>query len=146
MEVPLEANLAAMRIAKKAGAPVIFNPAPAPASLPDEVFQLSSVFCPNEHEAAVLRGMDVNPSPMLFIARGANEVVITLGERGCLLVNSNCITTIPAPKVDAVDTTGAGDAFLGSLAFYLAQGDELAEAARCACRITSSHSSAVALP
>ena len=63
--------------------------------------------------------------------------VVTLGERGCLVVTPAEVTTIPAPVVTARDTTGAGDAFIGSLAFALARGDDLVAAARRANRIAA---------
>jgi len=138
MEVPLEANLAAMRIAKRAGVPVIFNPAPALATLPDEIFQLSTIFCPNEHEAAVLTGVvDAETAARRFLVRGAKEIAITLSACGCLLVNAARVAAIPSPKVDAVDTTGAGDAFIGSLAFEMASGNDLDLAAKRACQIAA---------
>ena len=138
MEVPLETNLAAMRIAHRAGATVLFNPAPAPASLPDEVFALCSVFCPNEHEAASLSGeREPAAAAKQFLDRGARHVIITLGERGCLLVNEMRSVRVPAPCVTAIDTTGAGDAFLGCLAYELARGADLEAAATRACRVAA---------
>jgi ribokinase len=65
-----------------------------------------------------------------LLARGAGAVVLTLGERGCLVVDGNETTLLPAPRVQAIDTTGAGDAFVGSLAVYVATGCTLVEAAR----------------
>jgi ribokinase len=136
-EVPVEVNLAAMRIAASAGVPVIFNPAPA-ADTPAEAYRLSAVFCPNEHEAALLTGRPVGTpaeaeeAARELLGRGARSVVLTLGERGCLVATSEDLTLLPAPAVEAVDTTGAGDAFIGSLAFFLARGDGLHAAARLA--------------
>jgi ribokinase len=71
------------------------------------------------------------------MSRGARSVVITLGERGCLVVTTEEATMLPAPAVEAVDTTGAGDAFIGSLAFFLARGDALTAAARRANHIAA---------
>lgn len=135
MEVPLEANLAAMRIANRAGVPVLFNPAPAPPTLPDEVYRLSSVFCPNETEEAILTGeRDPESAAKRLLERGAKRVIVTLGERGCLLASADGLHIVPAPRVNAVDTTGAGDAFLGSLAVDLAQGVDWDLATSRACR------------
>ncbi|MDB5310281.1 MAG: rbsK [Gemmataceae bacterium] len=142
-EVPRETNLAAMRIAHRAGVPVVFNPAPAGDALPDEMYPLCTVLCPNEHEAALLTGRpagsraEAETAAAAFLARGVGSVVITLGERGCLLATADQVLALPAPVVEAVDTTGAGDAFVGSLAFFLARGDDLAEAAWRATRIAA---------
>lgn len=138
MEVPMAANLAAMRIASAAGVPVAFNPAPATADVPEEAYRLSAVFCPNEHEAALLTGTrDEAAAARALLGRGARNVVITLGERGCLLATADGIHELPGERVEAVDTTGAGDAFVGSLAFFLARGLDLADAARRANRVAA---------
>ena len=142
-EVPTEANSAAMRIAAEFGVPVVFNPAPASTVIPAEVYRLSTVFCPNEHEAAVLTGRPVGTreeaeiAARELLARGAQNVIVTLGARGCVVVTARDVTALPAPAVEAVDTTGAGDAFIGSLAFFLARGDDLVTAAQRANRIAA---------
>ncbi|MBP3961067.1 ribokinase [Gemmata sp. G18] len=142
-EVPTEANSAAMRIAAEFGVPVVFNPAPASTVIPAEVYRLSTVFCPNEHEAAVLTGKPVGTreeaeiAARELMARGAQNVIVTLGARGCVVVTARDVTALPAPAVEAVDTTGAGDAFIGSLAFFLARGDDLVTAAQRANRIAA---------
>jgi ribokinase len=142
-EVPVEANLTAMRIAARAGVPVVYNPAPAGAGMLAEAYQLSTVLCPNEHEAALLTGRPVSTRDEVeavareLMSRGAGSVVITLGERGCLVLTAEEATLVPAPTVEAVDTTGAGDAFIGSLAFFLARGDTLTAAAQRANRIAA---------
>lgn len=134
-EVPAEANLAAMRIASAAGVPVVYNPAPVGDGVPAEVYPLTAVFCPNEHEAAVLVGRPVGTADEAsaaareLMARGARAVVVTLGECGCVMATAEGVTAVPAPAVTAVDTTGAGDAFIGGLAFFLARGDRLTVAA-----------------
>lgn len=143
LEVPISANLAALRIAHAAGVPVVFNPAPISEAPPDEVFRLSQVICPNENEARLLTGQpvdslsEVESAGRTLLARGAANVIITLGERGSLLINGDGTLHVPAPKVKAVDTTGAGDAFVGSLAFFLAAGAKLAEAMRHATQIAA---------
>lgn len=141
-EVPAEANLAAMRIAARAGAAVVFNPAPARA-VPAEAYQLATILCPNEHEAAALTQRAVRTlegaeaAARELMARGARSVVITLGAHGCLVVTDSAVTALPAPGVEAVDTTGAGDAFVGSLAVFLARGADLVTAARHANRVAA---------
>ena len=134
LEVPLEADLAAMRLARVAGVTTIFNPAPAGIALPDEIYQLSDICCPNETEAEQLTGIavrsqaDAEAAARILLACGARNAIITLGERGSLLVNSASAQLVPAPQVKPVDTTGAGDAFVGSLAFFLAGGRPLVDA------------------
>jgi ribokinase len=136
-EVPAEANLAAMRLARRAGVPVVYNPAPVGDGVPEEAYGLADVLCPNEHELALLARAGVNGETEVVAAarrlqgRGARDVVVTRGERGCLVVPvAGEVASIPAPAVEVVDTTGAGDAFIGSLAFFLARGDGLVAAAR----------------
>jgi ribokinase len=142
-EVPSEANLAAMRIANRAGVSVVFNPAPVGDGMPAEAYGLATVLCPNEHEASLLTGRTVGTlteaeaAARELLARGTRSVIVTLGERGSLVVTADSATHLSAPAVKAVDTTGAGDAFIGSLAFFLARGANLTEAAQRANRIAA---------
>jgi ribokinase len=142
-EVPAEANLAALRIASAAGVPVVFNPAPVGAGMPAEAYPLVTMLCPNEHEAALLTGHPVGTraeaerAARELMHRGAKSVVVTLGASGCLVVTSDRVEAVPAPVVQAVDTTGAGDAFIGSLAHFLARGADLFAAARRATHIAA---------
>ena len=143
LEIPLEITLAALRVAREEGVRSIFNPAPGRPDLPEEFYQLSDIFCPNETEAELLSGMPVGTleeagaAGRAFVERGAGVVILTLGERGSLLVTESEATHVPAEEVAAVDPTGAGDAFVGSLAYFLAAGKPLAEAIRRANIIAS---------
>ena len=134
MEIPMAANLAALRLARAAGVLTIFNSAPVSSEVSAEVYQLADIFCPNETEAEILTGAPVQTlddallAAQMILNRGARNVLITLGARGSLLVNAATAEHIPAPSVTAVDTTGAGDAFVGSLAYYLAGGASLRDA------------------
>ncbi len=134
LEVPHAATLAAMRIARAANRLVILNPAPISEELPAEFYPLCDILCPNEHEATLLTGQPVTTlaeaetAARHLLARGPNHVILTLGERGSLLVNASTVLPVAAPRVTAVDTTGAGDAFVGSLAFLLASKVALPEA------------------
>lgn len=134
MEVPLDATMAALRKARESGVLTIFNPAPSVKELPDLLFELSDVCCPNETEAEILTGIpvrtedDAAKAAQQLLDRGAQNVIITLGARGSLLVNRAETTHVPATLVQPVDTTGAGDAFVGSLAFFLGAGRPLVEA------------------
>ena len=130
LEVPQAATLAALRAAAALRAPAFFTPAPAPpAGLADDAFfALTSVLIPNEGEArALLPGGDA-ALPLADVAarlaaRGARAVVVTRGAAGALVVcPPHAPVAVPAPTVRAVvDTTGAGDCFSGSLAFFYAR-------------------------
>jgi ribokinase len=131
LELPVETSLAALRIAREEGVRTIFNPAPAREELPAELFELSDVICPNEPETELLMGKPAGvEAARELLARGAKSVVLTLGERGCLVVEGETAVEVPVDPVQAVDTTGAGDAFVGALATFLAAGHSLVEAAR----------------
>ncbi|XP_055483140.1 ribokinase [Psammomys obesus] len=106
----------------------LFNPAPAMADLDPRFYTLSSVFCCNESEAEILTGLAVNnateagKAASVLLERGCQVVVITLGASGCVTLSQAepVPKHIPTEAVKAVDTTGAGDSFVGALAFYLA--------------------------
>jgi ribokinase len=106
------------------------NPAPAREDLPDELFRLSDVICPNESETELLTGMPAGEEAAReLLARGVGAVALTLGEDGCLLVDGDSVTEVPVEPVRAVDTTGAGDAFVGAFATFLAAGRSRVDAA-----------------
>ena len=136
LEIPLEITLAALRLARQEGVTTIFNPAPARPDLPEELYRLSDIFCPNESETELLTGRPVTTleeaerAARVLLERGPGAVILTLGERGSLLVNAAGSVHVPAMPVRALDTTGAGDAFVGSLAFFTAAGKPLTEAMR----------------
>ena len=135
LELPHEATAAALRIARDAATATILNPAPASRDLTRDVYALADVLCPNEPEAELLLGHEIAAGSELEAARelyalGAAAVVLTLGERGCAVAGAGSELHLPAPRVDAVDTTGAGDAFVGTLAYGLARGDGLEGSAR----------------
>jgi ribokinase len=138
LETPLPTIQAAIELAAAAGLRVLLNPAPArplPARLLDHVFLLT----PNESEAELLTGMPVGNELAAarvadkLLARGVQNVVITMGARGAFVAGNDVRQLIPAFKVNAVDATGAGDVFNGSLAVALAEGRPLLEAARFGC-------------
>lgn len=128
LEVPVETTIAALRLAREMGVRTIMNPAPAQPSLPSELYQLADYFCPNETEAELLTGVPVKDiasaekAAAVLIQRGARSVLMTLGSQGSLLVTPSESKHVPAPKVNAIDTTGAGDCFLGAFAYFLAAG------------------------
>jgi ribokinase len=142
LETPVPTVLAAARAAADAGARVVLNLSP-PAPVPDELLALCDPLVVNEHEAAFLLGRGGGerleaPSAMAgaLLERGPRSVVITLGGDGALTADaSGAVTVVAAPKVEVVDTTGAGDAFTAALCLRLARGDALDEAARYAVRV-----------
>lgn len=143
LEIDLSLTKKALEIAKSEGVSTILNPAPAVDQLPDEIFKLVDVFCPNETETEILtKGSTstleaVEAQAKLFLARGVKTVIITLGERGCLIVDEKEATYLAAPKVKAIDTVGAGDCFVGSLAHFLAKGLDMKTAADRAVKIAA---------
>ena len=130
LEVPLPTTLAAARTARAAGLEVILDPAPAPEHLPPELLQSVNVLTPNETEASLLVGRkaaDVSVDEARTIAaelqsRGVGHVIIKLGAKGCLLLEGDTATHVPAPRVKAVDTTGAGDNFNAAFAVACSEG------------------------
>jgi len=141
LETPFETILEAARLARHAGAQVILNPAPA-AELPQELLDCASVLAPNETETEYLTGITVSDdtsarqAAQALLQRGLKNVVLTLGERGALLAADQAgqpdFLRIPSYSVQAVDTTAAGDAFIGALAAGLGDGLALADAVRLA--------------
>lgn len=135
LEILSETTLEAFRIAKSGNVRTILNPAPA-ASIPDELLQLSDICAPNETETELLTGQPVGTmaeaeaAARKLLLRGTRTVILTLGERGALLVDEDTVESIPAVKVDAVDPTGSGDAFIGSLAVFLGEGLSMSNAIR----------------
>jgi ribokinase len=142
-EIPTPAVLAALRLAHDAGITTIFNPSPVQGEIPSEFYPYIDILCPNESETELLTGMAVSTleeatrAAQALLSRGLRTIILTLGERGSLLVTAEGSQHIPAPSVTATDTTGAGDAFVGSLAFYLAEGEPLPEAMHRANRIAA---------
>ena len=124
LEIPTEATLAALRHARTVNALSVFTPAPAPRQqLHPDFYSLTDVLVPNEGEARALAGnaeLGCIAAARVLLARGVGAVVVTLGSRGSLVVlDAAVLYHVPAAHVaSVVDTTGAGDAFAGSLAFF----------------------------
>ena len=138
LELPFKLNSYAIKKVHKMGKRVILDPAPA-CALEEHFYECADIMTPNETEAAILSGVDVadvesaEKAAREIAARGCETVIITLGENGALLLDQGQAQHFPPVAIKAVDTTAAGDAFTGSLAVFLAQGKELAEAVQLAC-------------
>ncbi|XP_064428103.1 ribokinase isoform X2 [Mirounga angustirostris] len=128
LEITPETSLEALTMAHSNGVKTLFNPAPAIADLDPRFYRLSDVFCCNETEAEILTGLavgspaDAGQAAQMLVERGCHVVIVTLGAEGCVMLSETEAVPkhIPTEKVKAVDTTGAGDSFVGALAFYLA--------------------------
>lgn len=137
LENPLEVVVHAIDIAYAEGVKVILNPAPA-RSIPKETLAKLDYLIPNESETALLTGVEVadldsaKEAAERLREEGVGTVILTLGDRGAFLSSAKESVHIPGYEVEVVDTTAAGDAFVGGLAVALAQGQNLAEAVRYA--------------
>lgn len=156
LEQPLQVALRGLQCARENGVISILNPAPA-ADLPDEIYGYCDYILPNESEASLLSGMTVNSretaeaAAKALLDRGAKNVIVTLGEQGALLCNHDEIHLEPAVITgQCVDTTGAGDAFIGGFAAGMAQGMMVREAMRFAATLAgisvTRHGAAASMP
>lgn len=137
----LETNISAVRkvtaLAKELGVKVILNTAPV-QPVEDEIYKGLYLITPNEVEAEILTGIVIDSKENAdkaadwFFAKGVENVLITLGGRGVYIATAEKREIIPAYRVKAVDTTGAGDAFNGGLVAGLAEGKDLWESAKFA--------------
>ena len=139
LEIPMETVHFAAIYAVKHGVKVILNPAPA-NTLPPKLLSCIDIITPNQSEAAMLSGINVTDAATAAQAAvaihnlGVKSVIITMGAMGCVIYDKGEITLVPAQKVEAVDTTAAGDVFCGALAVALAEGGTLFDAVDFASR------------
>lgn len=137
LELPVAAAAKAMELGKKHGVRTILNPAPA-TRLGDDVLVNVDYLTPNETELRILLGLPPDdPAPTLDLAQrlrshGVGTLIVTMGERGTLVLSEQGVTEVPGLSVDVIDTTGAGDAFNSGLAVALAEGRTLGDAVRFA--------------
>lgn len=136
LEIPQEATAAAFATARARGATTVLNPAPA-APLESRLMEATDWLVPNEGEVAALAGVSAtsgsaawNEAMVELGNRLKARLVVTLGAGGAALVVDGTVATIPAPRVEAIDTTGAGDAFVGAFAVGLGLGLDPATAVR----------------
>ncbi|HAR5601303.1 TPA: ribokinase [Staphylococcus aureus] len=134
LEVPIPAIISAFEIAKSHGVTTVLNPAPAKA-LPNELLSLIDIIVPNETEAELLSGIKVTNEQSMkdnanyFLSLGIKTVLITLGKQGTYFATKNQSQHIEAYKVNAIDTTAAGDTFIGAFVSRLNKSqDNLADA------------------
>ena len=132
LEIPIPTVLRAAQRAHENGLRVILNPAPA-QSLPDELIALVDFLIPNETELSLLTGVNVNDIPSaenaarVLLARGVKTVIVTMGSKGALIVDmeTSAGAHVDTFKVNVVDTTAAGDAFIGGFASKLIESASL---------------------
>lgn len=138
LEIPFETVYAAIRFGTENGIPVLLNPAPAHPDLDLEKIRGCEYFVPNESELALLTGMpvdsldDVRSAAHVLLDAGIKNVIVTLGARGALWVRGNEETLIEGAAVDAKDTTGAGDAFIGCFSHFLVNTGDVERSLRLA--------------
>ena len=140
LEVPMETIKAAVKMAHDANVMVVFDPAPA-QPLDADLIAMIDILKPNEIEAQMLSGVEVKDEASAKAAaqellnKGAKAVILTLGEKGCLIAADGKMELIPAKQVKAVDSTAAGDAFTGALAAGLTEGKSLTDAVNLAIHV-----------
>lgn len=134
LEIPLETIECAAQLANQSGVAFVLDPAPA-RELSAKLLKMMDVLTPNETEAQILTGLEVKDQDSAraaaerLLAAGVKTVILTMGVQGYLLADEEKMEFVTARKVEAVDSTAAGDAFTGSLAVGIAQGKTLSEAA-----------------
>lgn len=136
LEVPMDTVGYALKRGRELGKTVNLNPAPASGPLPADWYACIDYLIPNESEASALSGVLVDSLDSAKVAAthllkaGAGKVIVTLGSQGALFADGQGFEHLLAPKVQAVDTTAAGDTFVGGFAAALASGQSEAEAIR----------------
>ncbi len=146
LEIPMDVVVSAVELAGQAGVPVILDPAPV-AEIAKSMWPRLAWITPNEHEAQALCG-DADAEPMdaarELHRHGVENVVVTLGDRGCVYVGTHGEMRVEPPRVDAVDTVACGDAFNGALAAMLDSGAKTADGIEHALRIACAAGAAAA--
>lgn len=147
LEIPLPTVYHAIDFARQHGIQVILNPAPAVADLDIQYACQCDYFMPNETELEILTGLPVSTDEevlragQMLLGRGLKNLIITLGSRGSIWMHGDAVHRVSPVEVQAVDTSGAGDAFIGCFAHFLIQHGDVAQAmqsasAYAACSVT----------
>lgn len=143
LEIPVESVVEAAKIAYEAGKTVVLNPAPA-AGLPDEIYKYVSLFIPNENEMSRFSGVEVKDEATVAQAakamrrKGVKNIIVTMGSKGSAIFEEGKDPYIvKALKVNAVDSTGAGDTYCGAVCEALSEGKTLKEAAEFATKASA---------
>ena len=138
LEMDIEATEYAFKLAKEKGLLTILNPAPY-APVKEDTYQYIDYFIPNEHELDqfVPGNMSYEDKAKVLINKGIKNVIVTLGEKGSLLVNNDKVIKVEPFKVNAVDTTAAGDSYIGALVTALSKGKDIEDAMKFASKCSS---------
>eukprot|EP01086_Lenisia_limosa_P002223 TRINITY_DN1486_c0_g1_i2.p1 TRINITY_DN1486_c0_g1~~TRINITY_DN1486_c0_g1_i2.p1 ORF type:complete len:320 (+),score=60.66 TRINITY_DN1486_c0_g1_i2:68-1027(+) len=148
MEILPETTKEALIMAKEEGVVSVFNTAPASdLNAIRMLIPFATVVCSNENELAAITGVDVKiieesieeatRAAKMMLDLGCKKVIVTLGSNGCLVVTDDEATHVPVPKVQAIDTTGAGDSFLGAFAYFTCKNLSISEACANASKVAS---------
>lgn len=136
LEIPLESVYKAIKMGEELDIPVLLNPAPANPSLDLEYVRKCTYFAPNESELGILTNMSVSnlaeikSAATSLINKGVQNLMVTMGEKGVLWMTGENELLIEGEKVNAVDTTGAGDSFIGCFAHYITKGNTVENSLR----------------
>ncbi|MQS76724.1 ribokinase [Lactobacillus halodurans] len=142
LEIPFETVYKAIELGHKYHKQIILNPAPA-ADLNQDYASMVTYMTPNEHEAQMLTGIDtstpdgIKKSASELLKQGYQNVIITIGDKGSYFVNKNVEIQISAYKVKAVDSTAAGDAFIGAFAYGLSRGNSIQDSLQYASAVSA---------
>ena len=140
LEISLETVYHTIELCASRSVPVILNPAPADASLDVQRIRSAAFFAPNETELQTLTGMptgsldEVKAAARTLLKKGLSRVLVTLGDKGCLLLTPDQETLVPGFTVKSTDTTGAGDAFIGCFAVSYVETGSITKAMQTANR------------
>jgi ribokinase len=129
-EIPIKVTKRALEIAKIYGKTTILNPAPA-IRIDEDLIKLSDIIVPNETETEIITGIrpdsdeNIKKAGQSIIDKGAKFVIITLGSRGAALMDKDSFEIVKAYKVNAIDTTAAGDSFIGAISYFISKNESV---------------------
>lgn len=135
LEIPIETAVISSELAKKHGCSVLLNPAPITSSgVPDELLANTDIITPNQGELMLISGNagSIEEAAKSLLQKGPKAVIVTMGKNGAAVFTMDDCCSIPAIKVDAIDTVGAGDCFTAALGVSIADGVPLKKAVKFA--------------